>query len=112
MSTSFVGCYINDYTGTDQPHNLGYANDANRARATVYIDRSDYTSVGQGGLDLRYELVSTGYSTSNDCYAENFYIWDSYIGAASYALGGTSTLDSSHTNKSDIAYLTVPPSGR
>ena len=88
--------------------NLGYVYDNNRVRGTLYVDRSQYTAMGASGVNFRYELVCTGYDSS-DKYASNLSVNYSYLGAINYALGGDETEGSSGITTSP--YVTQPQFG-
>ena len=97
-----------EYTNAKTVANLGYVYDNNRVRGTLYVDRSKTTVTGSGGINLRYELVCTGYDSS-DAYADTLWVNYSYLGAINYALSSGDTEGSSGANCSP--YVTQPQFG-
>ena len=97
-----------EYTNAKTVANLGYVYDNNRVRGTLYVDRSKFTTMGTGGVNFRYELVCTGYDSS-DAYADTLWVNYSYLGAINYALSGGDTEGSSGANCSP--YVTQPQFG-
>ena len=106
---STQGCYVNGkYNNGKVVYNMGYVDDGNRPRATIYVDRSQYTTVGSSGVNLRYEIICTEYN-SGDKYANYISVNRSYLGAVGYALGGNDTEGESGITTSP--YITQPNYG-
>ena len=100
-------CYKSgQYTQAKTVYNMGYVDDSNRPIATLYVDRSQYTTLGSSGANLRYEVVNTGYD-SGDAYGNYVCVNRSRLDSISWAIGGNDTEGDSATNTSP--YVTQPP---
>ncbi|MBR4766151.1 MAG: InlB B-repeat-containing protein, partial [Clostridia bacterium] len=110
-NTVTQNCYkAGNYTNGKTVYNMGYVDDGNRPHATIYVDRSQYTAVGQSGVDLRYEIVCTGYDSS-DQYSTYLTVNRSYLAGpnTSNPISGNDTEGSSGIYTSP--YITQPNYG-